>query len=215
MALGLAACSPPSTTQEEGKAAPRAVAPTPVAAACEDPAEDPSRSWASFDGQPCGFELRQDDEQLVLAQRVLDAPAAPRGDPPPPCLDHACVYEGLWTEVGPLVQAVVPATDSEMPASVWLGVVSDSRLVFVNLWEGAGEPVVTDHTRVGPAHALAPFVCGDRLALLTVERLEAGRGVAPPPALRAREGLLDASAPQAPTGAVQRADCRQVTLPVP
>lgn len=213
--LGLAACSPPSTTQEEGKAAPRAVAPTPTPAACQEPSPDASQAWASFPGQPCGYELQDDGDALVLRSLTREASPAPRGEPPPPCRERSCLYEGTWSDAGPLVLAVAPSGESEMPASVWLGVATDAELVFVDLWDGGGDSVVTDYTRVGPSHALAPFVCGERLALLSVERPEAGRGEPPPESLRAREGLLDPQDPLAPPTPVARDECRAVTLPVP
>lgn len=215
LVLVLGACSPPSTTSEEGKAAPRAVAPTPAPAACQEPEPGPPRSWASFPGGDCGFELRDDGDALVLQALTRDAGTAPRGEAPKPCRERTCAYEGIASEVGPLVLAVVPSFDSEMPESVWLGLVAGDQLRFVDLWEGAGESVVTDNTRVGPAHALTPHVCGDRLALLAVERLEAARGLPPPDSLRAREGLLDPTDPLAPPSPVEPDSCRPVGLPVP
>jgi hypothetical protein len=91
--------------------------------------------------------------------------------------------------------------------------------VFMSLWEGAGEPVDSDLTPVGPAHALAPFACGEQLALFAVERLDAV-GLHPPESLRAREGRLDPAelvggAAVGPPDPVDRASCRPIDLPVP
>jgi hypothetical protein len=218
LGLWLVACSPPSTTQAEGKAAPRAVAPDPDPAACRP--SPGAGAWARFVGVECAWELRDEGEQLILSSLALDAPAPARGEVPEPCRTSTCVYHGVLTSAGPLLLAVVPSVQSEMPSDVLLGVTHGERLAFTSLWDGAGEPVDSDFTRVGPAHALAPFACGDGLALLAVERLDTV-GQPPPASLRAREGRLDpaalvASAGQAmPAEPVDRAGCRAVDLPVP
>lgn len=232
LALGLAACSPPSTTQEEGKAAPRAVAPDPEPVACRP--SPGGGAWARFPGAACDWELREEGEAfgaegddsggpprkvLVLTSLALDAPAPARGPVPEPCRTRTCVYQGTLTPVGPLIVATVPSPSSEMPSDVLLVVAHGERLASTSLWEGAGEPVESDFTHVGPAYALAPFVCGQALALLAVERLDVV-GLPPPATLRAREGRLDLAAlvstgQATPAGPVERAGCRQVDLPVP
>ncbi|MEM7154327.1 MAG: hypothetical protein AAF799_15885 [Myxococcota bacterium] len=213
--LTLAACSPPSTTQEEGKAAPRAVEPTPEPAACLE--SGASEIWTSFEGGRCGFELREDEEAggLLLDDLSAEVPGSPAGEAPEACRDRTCVYEGIATVAGPLVLAVAPSSDSGMPSGVFLGYVAEGRLVFVDLWEDAGDPVQTDYTRVGPAHALAPFVCEDKLAVLAVPRLEAARGLEPPQRLQAREGRLDAAGSSTALAPEARAGCEAVALPVP
>lgn len=213
--LTLAACSPPSTTQEEGKAAPRAVEPTPEPAPCLE--SGASEVWTSFDGGRCGFELRGDEEAggLLLDDLSADAPGSPAGEAPEACRDRTCVYEGASTKAGPVVLAVAPSTDSGMPSGVFLGYVAQGRLVFVDLWKDAGEPVHTDFTRVGPAHALAPFVCGEQLAVLAVPRLDAARGLEAPQRLQAREGLLDDTGSSTALAPADRAGCEAVALPVP
>jgi hypothetical protein len=232
LGLGLVGCSPPSTTQAEGKPAPRAVAPDPEPVACR-PSPD-GGAWARFPGITCDFELYEEvaaigaegDEPkgppkkvLVLASLAPEAPAPVRGEVPEPCRTSTCVYHGTLTPVGPLLVAVVPSPSSEMPSDVLLLVTHGERLASTSLWEGAGEPVESDFTIVGPAHALAPFVCGQALALLAVERLDMV-GLPPPATLRAREGRLDPAALVAtgqatPAGAVDRASCEPVDLPVP
>lgn len=218
LGLSLVACSPPSTTQAEGKPAPRAVAPDPEpAVACRpSPGEG---AWARFPGAACDWELRQEGEALVLASLAPDAPAPARGPVPEPCRTRTCVYHGTLTAVGPVLVAVVPSPSSEMPSDVLLVVAHGERLGSTSLWEGAGEPVESDFTVVGPAHALAPFVCGQALALFAVERLDMV-GLRPPATLRAREGRLDAAAlvstgQAEPAGPVDRASCQPVDLPVP
>jgi len=215
VALWLAvACSPPSTTREEGKVAPRAVEPTPQSATCNQSTD--TGVWARFAGKPCTWELREEGEGgLALHDLGVEASAPAVAEVPEPCRQSSCVYEGVLTEAGPAVLVVVRSSQSGMPSTVQLGFVAGERLVFVDLWEGAGDPVETDFTRVGPAHALAPFVCGDKLALFAVERLDAGRGVEAPESLRAREGLLDPQAPEAPAVPVARELCELLPLPLP
>lgn len=212
LSLGLWACSPPSTTQAEGKAAPRAVAPDPVPAACRP--SPGGGAWARFADRECDWELREEGDELVLASLAIQAPPPARGEVPEPCRTSTCVYHGTLTVAGPVLLAVVPSAASEMPSDVLLLVAHGEQLVATSLWEGAGSPVESDFTPVGPAHALAPFVCGSTLALLAVERLDPV-GLPPPETLRAREGRLDPAALAGPAGAVDRESCRQVELPVP
>jgi len=175
----------------------------------------------------CDWELREEDEPkgppqtkaLVLASLALDAPAPVRGEVPEPCRTSTCVYYGTLTVVGPVLLAVVPSPSSEMPSDVLLLVAHGERLGSTSLWDGAGAPVESDFTMVGPAHALAPFVCGKALALLAVERLDMV-GLPPPATLLAREGRVDPAALVAtgtatPAGPVDRASCEPVDLPVP
>ena len=202
--------------------------PTPAdPAPCHEP--DPRGAWARFAGDECDWELRDGPDEgsedgrdgpgegggtLELSSLAISASAPVRGPVPPSCREHTCVYHGVSTSAGPLVLAVVPSLDSEMPSDVLLGFVHGDRLVFTSLWEDAGDPVQSDFTRVGPAHALAPFVRGEALALRVVERLDAA-GAAIPEPLRAREGRLDPADPSVPAGPVDVAECRAVELPVP
>jgi hypothetical protein len=228
-ASSLLACSLPTTTQAEGKVAPRAVAPDPEPVACRP--SPGGGAWARFRGGSCDWELREEDEpaeptrggpptrMLVLTSLALDAPPPARGEVPEPCRTSTCVYHGTLTPEGPVLLAVVPSPQSEMPSDVLLLVVHGERLAATSLWEGAGAPVESDFTMVGPAHALAPFLCGSSLALLAVERLDPV-GLPPPQTLQAREGRLDVralvdSGQATPAGPVDRGDCRPVDLPVP
>lgn len=167
------------------------MAPDPEPPACRSSNE--VDAWARFPGGECDWELHDEGERLRLSSLALSASAPARGEVPPPCRDRTCVYHGALTPVGPLVLAIVPSLDSEMPSDVLLGLAVGERLVFTSLWDGAGEPVQSDFTRVGPAHALAPFVCGEVLALLAVERIDAA-GAVVPETLRAREGRIDPTA---------------------
>jgi hypothetical protein len=217
LGLWLVACSPPNITQAEGKVAPPLVAPDPEPVACR-PSPGPG-AWARFPGRECDFELRDEGDQLVLSSLALDPPPPAHGEVPEPCRTRTCVYHGTLSAAGPLLVAVVPSPGSEMPSDVLLLVAHGERLASTSLWDGAGEPVESDFTTAGPAHALAPFVCGQALALLAVERLDPV-SVPPPPTLRAREGRLDPAALVAagdgtPAGSVDRSGCRPVDLPVP
>lgn len=170
--------------------------------------------WTRFKGQRCDWELRDAEEAGRLALVDLDVEGAEPaiGEMPSACGERHCVYDGLHTEVGPIIMVTIVGADSEMPQSVQLGVVSAQTLVFVDLWEGAGTPVVTDLTAVGPAHCLAPFVCGDRLGVFAVPRLDVGQGLEPPPSLQARQGLL---AEGGVVEAAERAGCVAIDVPLP
>jgi hypothetical protein len=226
--MALVACSPSRSTQAEDPA-PRAVAPDPEPAACRP--SPGAGAWARFPGAACDWELRQEGEAvaggpsgapsgtLVLTSLAVDGPPPARGPVPEPCRTRTCVYHGVLTPAGPVLVAVVPSPSSEMPSDVLLVVAHGERLGSTSLWEGAGEPIESDFTPVGPAHALAPFVCGDALALLAVPRLDL-TGLVPPATLRVREGRLDVAAlvesgDATPAGAVDRERCRPVELPVP
>ncbi len=213
--LGPLACSLPGTTQEDGAATSHTVAPEPEAPLCR-PSPGPG-AWARFQGGACDWELREEGGSLVLASLALDAPPPLRGDVPEPCRAHTCIYNGTLTTVGPVVVAAVPSTSSEMPSDAWVVAAVGDRLVSTSLWEGAGPPVESDYTSVGPSHALWPFVCGSALVLLVVERLDP-TGLPAPDTLRAREGRLRAATPEDPAQAeapAPRAGCRSVELPVP
>ncbi len=172
--------------------------------------------WARFDGEPCAWELRDDgDDGLSLTSLAVDAPVVARGPAPATCDARVCVYEGMSTAAGPVVLVVEPSTASEMPSGVQLGVVTEDRLVFVDLWEGAGASVDRDFTAVGPAHALAPVVCDGQLGLQVVERLDGARGVQAPHSLHARAGLLDVHDPTVAAGGEVPAGCTPIPLPIP
>lgn len=215
LALAAVACSSPSPTPAEGKVAAPTVPPSP---ADEDAGCQPMTAvgvWARVDDGACGWELRDDADGLALHGLGSQAPPVVRVPTPPGCAERTCVFHGAVTSAGPLLLAVVPSDESEMPSDVQLGVAHGEQMSFVSLWEGAGPSVVTDLTPVGPAHALAPFICGESLALLVVERLDAAPGLRPPQRLLARQGRVEPSALDTVVGEVDRSGCTAVQLPVP
>lgn len=178
-------------------------------------------AWVRFAGSECAWELRDEGERLIIESLAVEgSPLAGRGEVPDGCRTSTCVYHGVWTDAGPVLLAVVPSSHSEMPSDVLLGLTHGGQLAFTSLWDGAGEPVDSDLTPVGPAHALAPFWCEGALALLAVARFDIV-GSPPPASLRAREGRLDPAAfVAAPhdvlaAGPVDPASCRALDLPVP
>lgn len=213
---GLLACSSPSSTAADGKVGTPSVAPGAESQAPGCQPATPRGVWARLPGEPCDWELRDDGEDLALHDLARPEASLAHGPAPAACrAQTTCVYHGAVTAAGPVVLAVVPSPHSGMPSDVQVGVVHRQQLSFVSLWEGAGVSVVTDYTQVGPAHALAPFVCGEQLALLSVPRLPAGDGQEPPQTLRVREGRVDPAAPETPQGEVDRDACARVELPVP
>lgn len=70
---------------------------------------------------------------------------------------------------GPIVLAAERGPESEHPVQIHLGIHEAGKLAFVPSW--VGESSVVDHTRIGPAFALAPFDCAGELRLLPVARL--------------------------------------------
>jgi hypothetical protein len=144
----------------------------------------------AFDGRRCEWLLLRDAAGLALRSLEADAEVDVSGVIPEPCLEDRCRFEGATTELGPLVLAIVRSPASEMAAGVHLGVVADGTLRFVDLWAGAGDPVESDATEVGPAFALAPYACSGRLALFTSPRFEIAGQAEPPRELSRREGIV-------------------------
>lgn len=122
-----------------------------------------------------------------------------RGSLPEVCARVPCDFSGRHLELGPLLVVEQRSPYSEMPANVWLGWVSTTgQLIFVDLWEDAGDPIVDQGTEVGPAYALAPVDCSGVLALRATQRLESSPGESAPPQLVAREGIYGAADGVAP-----------------
>jgi hypothetical protein len=207
--LGLACGTGSSTTPqiEPGDAEQPAV----VAAKCK--AFDVDATLTTFDGQRCPWVLTRDDALLELQSLDLDALPPYEGEMPPACSSAACDWAGRATSVGPLVLATQRSPASEMIAGAVLGFVGvDSKLSFVDLWEGAGDPVFDEGTELGPTHGLAPFDCGGKLGLFALPRTEAGTTVAATPTLRAREGLYTTAVA---TPAADRRRCKAISWPMP
>ena len=208
----LCACSQSATTADEGQSPP-SVEPSAVAPPCAAGSTDPLLSFA---GRTCPWELVAADDGVRLRSLLPEPPPAIGGVLPDACAPDRCALEGIESSVGPLVLAVLPSPQSEMPAGTWLGAVIDDRLRFVDLWEGAGEGVTGDSTPLGPAHALGPHDCGGELALFVVDRLDASRDVAPRDVLLSRQGLVVAEGedgvkiePRSGSG------CKEIDLPLP
>ena len=151
---------------------------------------DVDAALTTFDGRACPWVLTRDEALLELASLDLDAAPPYEGELPAACTPRTCDWSGRATSVGPLVLATQRSAASEVVAGTTLGFVgADGKLVFVDLWEGAGDAVFDEGTALGPAHGLAPFDCGGKLGLFAAARTEAGTTVQPVPSLRAREGI--------------------------
>jgi hypothetical protein len=156
---------------------------------------DVDAALTTFEGGACPWLLSRDESLLELQSLDLDAPPPYEGELPAVCATRPCDWAGRTTSIGPLVLAMQRSPASEVAAGVSLGFVgADGRLAFVDLWEGAGDPVFDEGTELGPAHGLAPFDCAGKLGLFAAARTDAGTTVQPVPSLRAREGVYtDAS----------------------
>jgi hypothetical protein len=204
-------CVQPSTTGDKESVDP--VEESTRSATCRPPGDvDPV---LSFPGSPCDWLLIRDSSGLRLRSLEADAGADRVGVFPEGCLEERCVFEGAQTRLGPLVVALQRSGASEMPAGVYLGVLDDDHLRFVDLWAGAGEPVHGDATELGPAFALAPHACHDVLALFVEPRFAiAGQGE-PPSELRAREGGIAFEGSTLRATAVERDGCVALDLALP
>lgn len=161
---------------------------------------------AVFDGRTCPFVLRPAQETEVELVQFQPTPVRHGGRVPAPCETAGrCVFQGVDTPIGPLVVAEVRSAESEVPEQVWLGHVDGERLQFTDLWDEAGPAVIDGGIALGPAHALAPYVCDGALALLAEPRLPGALDA--PPSLRAREAV--------PSDAAGRADCARLVVDLP
>lgn len=186
----------------------------PAAAAVAGPAckeADRASALATFDGPACPWIVQPDDGGVVQLQSLeaVDGPAW-SGPRPDACADGRCSFRGFDTPRGPLLVVELRSTQSEMPAGVWLGLPSGDRLVFEDLWDGAGDSVSDGGVELGPTHGLAPFDCGGRLALLARARTVAGRTVSPASALLEREGPRDGA-----DATWSREGCIPLSVPLP
>lgn len=123
-----------------------------------------------------------------LESLSLQPPPAVEG-PAPTCKVAACRYEGIDTDLGPMLVVTEPSAESDVPVSVFVGVVAGGTIAFVDLWAGAGAPVREDATLVGPAFALEPRKCSGGVGFVVAPRVQ-GTLDAPPPSLVARQGVL-------------------------
>ena len=208
--LGLACGSP--VTRHRARAEDRRTDELPV---CREPLEGPV--LAMFDGRGCPWMLLpgQTADTLRLASLLPDPPEPITGPMPEGCSITLCEFVGADTPLGPMVVATRRSPGSEMPDDVRLGVVAAGRLDFIGLWDGAGEHVSADHTDVGPAHALHPWVCDKALGLFIAPRLPAGEGVEPSPQLRTREGIYALDRDELAPSPGTRDHCEPLLLPMP
>lgn len=173
----------------------------------------------------CSWVLTAIAGGVHLESLSLTAGPAAEG-PAPQCRVAACRYEGVDTEVGPVLIVTEPSAESEVPSSVFVGVVAGGRLAFVDLWAGAGAPVREDATLVGPVFALEPRQCSGGVGFVVAPRV-AGTIEAPPPSLTARQGVLaldrppvfaaaiEGEPPQLLLDAAVPNGCRAMHLPLP
>lgn len=207
----LAGCStPPAPATELPPPPPVQPAPPP----CRDPPTG-GEIVAQWNGPRCPYVLTRRGDRLRLDSRDLAQTPAAEGLAPT-CRAAACRYEGVDTELGPLVIVVEPGAQSEVPLGVQLGIVhGGTRLDFVDLWAAAGPSVTEDATDLGPAHALVPMRCAGQLALVAASRLSAGDGVPPPPTLVARGGRVVRDAVALQLVPVDATGCQPLHLPLP
>ena len=167
-----------STTTTHAAAEPRcASAPAQAVAILEA-----SPELGGARARRCGVALTLADGELAVSAipQVGDGVAAlasgggsaiAEGPVPPECGPalERCELWGLDDGLGPIVIVAARGPESEVPVQVHVGWVEGDRLGFAPTWYGL--PSVADHTRVGPAWALAPFDCDGALRLLPVARL--------------------------------------------
>lgn len=140
-------------------------------------ASEPIGRWVALIQLPRASEPSSTLEQLAIGP----APIACGPD-----LD-GCELSGVIDERhGPIVIAAERGHESEHPVQVHLGIQVEGNLAFIPSWYG--ESSIVDHTRIGPAFALAPFDCAGSLRLLPAARLPEAEGEAVPAALIMRAG---------------------------
>ncbi len=209
LVIAVAACEkPPAPSEQETPVA----APAPPPECKPPPVGDQVAHWIAPDGCPLvvvasGTTLRIDS--LSLAPTIAATGSAPE------CRVAACRYEGVNTELGPMLVVTEPGPQSEVPTAVFLGVVAGAQLLFVDLWAGAGAPVEEDATLVGPAHALVPMRCGAALGLFAKARLPGTDQLAVPEALASRQGLMDLGRGGGAIRPGSAVDCTPLDVPLP
>ncbi len=150
---------------------------------------------------------------LRLEDRSMTRPLVATG-PEPTCVSATCRYEGVTTELGPMLVVTEPGAQSEIPTAAMLGVVAGDTLVFVDLWAGAGAPVVEDDTALGPSHGLTAMRCGDELGLFARARVPSLGHLQVPPELAVREGRM-ALRRGATVRPADAKGCSAIELPLP
>ncbi|NVB39999.1 hypothetical protein G6O69_19295 [Pseudenhygromyxa sp. WMMC2535] len=166
-------------------------APCPMAVVLDAPTPDTDADAGTADEADRGAGL-----SVVQHRPIPDAEATTepepellgRGQAPSACgVDvQRCELELHATSLGPLVRAALRGHESEVPEQVFWGWLIDAQLVFAPSWHSPS--AVADHTRIGPAFALAPFDCAGALTLLPTPRLPAAEAETLPDALTERAG---------------------------
>jgi len=183
LAALVAACAPPPAERSTAQPTP---APAPAPACAPPPAEalaylsDATCPWVLVPGAPA-LSLRRTD--------VAAPPPALAVAPPEGCAGR-CRYSGAVTSLGPMLLAVRADPNSELADAAYVGAALGGRsLRFIPLWHG--RPALGDSTVQGPAHALAPWICGDMLVLVPGPRLPGAAGEETPTALREAAGVYE------------------------
>jgi hypothetical protein len=182
----LAACSTPT-----GRDAP--ASPTPPADAVDSRcSEPPPTALAVLADATCPWVLVPSDRSgLALQELALAAPRAFAVAAPDECAD-GCGWQGAVTEIGPVMIATRASRISEGAEAAFVGAALGGTTVrFTSLWYD--RPALGDATPLGPSHALAPWVCGDRLVLAAQPRLAGAGAEELSDGLRAAAGVYEVS----------------------
>jgi hypothetical protein len=209
LAMSSIGCEKPPVAAEQ--AAPVEPPPPPPPECRPAPLGDVVAQWVGPDRCPIAVVASAATltlESLALAPRPAASGAAPT------CRVAACRYEGVNTELGPMLVVTEPGAESEVPTAAFLGVVTGTQLVFVDLWAGAGGSVSEDATAVGPAHALTPMQCGAELGLFARPRVSGMENLPVPPTLVARQGRMSLRGDATIRPGVANG-CRSLTVPLP
>lgn len=200
---------PPSPSDQ---VAPVDLPPPPPPVECRPP--PPGELVAEWTGpERCPISVALSGGMLRLEDRSMKRPVVATAAAPT-CVVAACRYEGVSTELGPMLVVTEPGAQSEIPTSAMLGVVAEDTLVFVDLWAGAGQPVIEDDTAIGPSHGLVAMRCGDELGLFGRARVPSLGHLQVPPDLAAREGRM-ALRRGATVRPADASGCVAIALPLP
>lgn len=180
---GLFACTPPPSETTT-------TAPTPAPAPEPACTSVPAGALAYLADATCPWVLVP-GEGPALTLRRTDVTAAPTiGVVPPEDCAGRCSFSGVVTALGPVLLAVRADPHSELADAAFVGAALGGRsLRFAPLW--FGRPALGDSTLQGPVHALAPWVCNDRLVLTAGPRLPGAASEEPPRALTEASGVYE------------------------
>lgn len=166
----LAACNPPVREAVGVPAAPE----VPTGPMC---AATPAGALALVVDSPCPWQLVAGEPAPML--RSAD-PASGRSlsvAVPDECAGR-CDFTGHSSALGPVLLATRREPGSERVDAAFVGAALGGSVVhFAPLWFGLAAR--GDSTALGPSHALAPWVCGERLVLAVEGRLPASAAEEP------------------------------------